>query len=84
MSSAICCESVPSSNLTVNGVVVGSTGVVMMVAGALLLVIGWVANTFSEFEKGDGRWRMLSRSALEVKMKEPSYSCLKWGPAGRE
>ena len=48
-----------------------------------LSVSGCLTKTVSSTLKGDGRWRMLSRSALEVNVKDPSYFSLKRGPAGK-
>ena len=54
-----------------------------MVALEIVFVFGLVANIGSELLNGSGRWRILSRSALELKVNEPSYCSLNCGPAGR-
>ena len=54
-----------------------------MVALEIVFVIGLVANTGSEVLNRGGRWRILSRSALEVKVNEPSYFSSNYAPAGR-
>ena len=73
MESVICCDSVPSENWRVNGSVVGSKGACITVAEVRVFVVGWIANTWSSLLNGSGRCRILSRSALDVKVKEPSY-----------
>ena len=50
----------------VYGVEVGSTGVEIIFAAVMIVVLGCGAKTVVLFEKGDGRWRMLSRSAWDV------------------
>ena len=76
MELAICCERVSSGNLRVNGSLEGSNGDCMTVALASVLVDGLTAKTVSSLLNGSGRWSMLSRSALEVKVKEPPYFSL--------
>ena len=54
----------------------GSKGEFMTTALVVLFVLGWVACTVLESANGSGRWRMLSGSALEVKVKDPSQDSL--------
>ena len=79
----MCSEMRPSENLMVYGVVVGSTGVEMTFAAVVVVVVGCVAKTVALLENGEGRCRILSRSAWEVYEKDPSYGSLKQGPAAR-
>ena len=83
ISSSICWDRVPSSNFNRYGSLEGSKGELITVAFDCFLDSGWGAKTVVLSWKGGGRCRMLSRSALEVYVKDLSYFSLNWGLAGK-
>ena len=52
---------------------IDGSGVVMTAACSKEEVVGFVTKTVSLVENGEGRWRMLSRSAWDVNENDPSY-----------